>query len=83
MATQTIIPADVVTAAKHYMSDITATQYGKRVPDKELVSKAIKLRYFLKALDMPDITVESKNRIYQLLLCMVPVYNVDTVNILS
>lgn len=83
MANQVIIPSDLVTASKNYMADTAALQYGKRIMDMDKVNEAIKLRYLLKALEMPYITTLTKNRIYQALLCIVPTYNVDTVPTLS
>lgn len=83
MANQAIDNATVRTAAKNHMADLVAAQFGRRTPDKEIVAKAIKLRYLLKALDMTDIEPQSEKNIYQALLCLVPVYAVDTVLVLT
>lgn len=83
MATSAIVAATVVSESKNYMSDLVATEFFKRIPNKIETAKAIKIRYFLKALESPDLSTSTKDKIYQGLINLVPIYNLDSISILT
>jgi len=74
MAIPSINPTLVVAAATAYERDVVNDVYAKRVFIEDELIGAIKVRYLLKALQLPNITVTEKYQIYECLIAFTRLY---------
>lgn len=74
MAVPTIDPVAVVAAAHVYIRDKVNAAVKKRIFVADDLLGSIKVSYFLKALAMPDITIQQKYQIYECLIAFTRLY---------
>lgn len=70
----TFDPVVIVAAGLAYERDKVNEVFAKRILDGDELAGAIKVRYLLKALNQPDITLEQKYQIYECLIAFARPY---------